>query len=464
MSKNNPSPLTQKSLTLSAADLPPAVRVFWNTAPDQFKVPAILTAIDCYCALATRLRAMYVYDPLEAHAMLIQLLVLGEPGSGKSFTRPIVKQLMRPLKMKDLEQKRIEQAYADLKKTASKNKQLPEEPITCTRNLQTITRAKLVKRADMFIRKYGEPLAFFFFNEELATMTESNKRAFADLNTMDRLAYDIGSEFGSDTLSDASYNADVDIIYCSLFCGTDNALNEYINKRAIEGGNCTRKVLTRIDEDVLGEDAPVFRQQTADERKLVNDTVSQLMQETYTEDDLLQPTHLVDMSWIDNTVRRWCQEQRQEVIKTGSRAHNCFYKRSSVSAWRMTCLLYHLWCLSEGESDKEDPSPLTSNPSTLTTIRTKCARFYKYMASYILEGLLNQWGKAYDQMHKHDEDDTSKKISLYDQMPKQFSRDQLNEQCVKLGLSPGRTFLHKWKKAKLIYQPDKSVEVYVKNY
>ena len=269
-----------KQLTLTASDLPPAVRVFWDTAPEQFKVPAILTAIDCYCALGTRLRAMYVYDPLEPHALLIQLLVLGEPGSGKSFTRPIVKQLMRPLKLKDLEQKRIEQAYADLKKTASKNKQLPEEPITCTRNLQTITRAKLVKRADMFIRKYGEPLAFFFFNEELATMTESNKRAFADLNTMDRLAYDLGSEFGSDTLSDASYNADVDIIYCSLFCGTDNALSEYINKRAVEGGNCTRKVLTRIDEDVLGEDAPMFRQQSNEERAIVQATINQLMAET----------------------------------------------------------------------------------------------------------------------------------------------------------------------------------------
>ena len=442
MTATQRQPKVQPSIT--AADLPPAVRVFWNTAPDQFKVAAILTAIDCYCALGTRLRAMYVYDPLEPHALLIQLLVLGEPGSGKSFTRPIVKQLMRPLKMKDLEQKRIEQAYADLKKTASKNKQLPEEPITCTRNLQTITRAKLVKRADMFIRKYGEPLAFFFFNEELATMTESNKRAFADLNTMDRLAYDLGAEFGSDTLSDASYNADVDIIYCSLFCGTDNALSEYINKRAIEGGNCTRKVLTRIDEDVLGEDAPIFRQQTAEERKVVDDTVSQLMQETYNDDDLLQPTHEIPMEWINNAVRRWCQEQRQQVIKTGSRAHNCFYKRSSVSAWRMACLLYHLW----GETEESRP---------------KVMRFYRFMAQYILDGLLAQWGKTYDQMHKHDEDDTQK-LSLYDQMPQQFSRDQLNEQCLKLGLSPGRTFLHKWKKAKLIHQPDPSQEIYIKNY
>lgn len=434
--------------SLSAADFPPAVRVYWDTAPDHFKLAAVLTAIDCYCALATRVRAMYVYDPLQPHALLLQLIVLGEPGSGKSFTRPIVRQLMRPLKLKDMEQKRIEQAYADLKKTAAKNKQLPEEPVTCTRNLQTITRAKLVKRADMFIRKYGEPLTFFFFNEELATMTESNRRAFADLNTMDRLAYDLGAEYGSDTLSDASYNADVDIIYCSLFCGTDNALAEYINKRAVEGGNCTRKVLTRIDEDSLGEDAPAFRQQTPQEQAIVQATVKRLMDETYTDDDLLQPVILVDMQWIDKSVKRWCDEQRQLIIKTGSRAHNCFYKRASVSAWRMTTLLYHLW---------SDPSPL---------VQKRCIRFYRFMAQYILDGLLAQWGKEYDQLHKHDEEEGAllQKQSLYDQMPSRFSRDQLNEQCIKQGLSPGRTFLHKWKKARLIHQPDPREEIYVKNY
>ena len=199
--------------TLTAADLPPAVRAYWESAPAPFKVPAILTAIDCYCALATRLRFRYTYD-LDLHALLLQVLVVAEAASGKSFTRPIVKTLMQPLKLRDQEMKRIEQAYQDLKKTSSKNKQLPEEPITDVRCLQTITKAKLVKRADMFIRKYGEPLAFWFYNEELATMTESNKRAFADLRTMDRLAFDLGAEYGSDTLSDSSYNADVDIIYC----------------------------------------------------------------------------------------------------------------------------------------------------------------------------------------------------------------------------------------------------------
>ena len=445
MSNINSSNRPKVQPSITAADLPPALRVFWDTAPDHFKVASILSALACYCALGTRLRAKYVYD-LEPHALLLQVIILGEPGSGKSFTRPIVRQLMRPVRIKDQEMKRIEQAYAELKKKAAKNKQLPDEPITATRIVQTITKAKLVKRADMFLRKYGETLAFFFFSEELATMTESNKRAFADLNTMDRLAYDLGAEFSSDTLSDASYNADVDVIYCSLFCGTENALNEYINKRSVEGGNCTRKVLARIDEDLMGEDAPQFRQQTEAERLLVERAVDRLMKETYTDDDLIQPTHDIPVEWLCPPVRKWCDEQRQQVLKTGSRALNCFYKRSSVSAWRMACMCYHLW--------DEDPDQ-----------RAHVVKFYRFMANYILDGLMAKWGKLYEQMHKGDSNEESNRVTLYDQLPKQFSRDQLRELIVKLDLSsPDRIFIAKWKKAKMIYQPDPQVEVFIKNY
>ena len=58
--------------TLNASDLPPAVRAYWDSAPAAFKVPAILTAIDCYCALGTRLRFRYTYD-IDLHALLLQV-------------------------------------------------------------------------------------------------------------------------------------------------------------------------------------------------------------------------------------------------------------------------------------------------------------------------------------------------------------------------------------------------------
>ena len=87
------------------------------------------------------------------------------------------------------------------------------------------------------------------------------------------------------------------------------------------------------------------------------------------------------------------------------------------------------------------------------------------MASYILNGLLSRWGKRFEDMQKKDEHEDSQKTSLYDQLPKQFSRDQLRELIVKLDLTtPARIFISKWKRAHLIYQPDKTVDVFTKNY
>lgn len=44
---------------IESADLPLAVRAYFDTAPDNFKIPSVLTALCCYCALGTRLRVKY---------------------------------------------------------------------------------------------------------------------------------------------------------------------------------------------------------------------------------------------------------------------------------------------------------------------------------------------------------------------------------------------------------------------
>lgn len=443
--------------SLTAADLPPVLRIYYETAPEAFRIPAILTAITCLCALGTRLRVRYLYDN-ELHALLLQVIVVGNPGDGKSFTRPIVKNLMAPLLLRDQELRRQEQAYNELKKTQAKNKQLPEEPITDVRCIQNITRAKLVKRADMFIRKYGEPLAFMLFSEELSTMSEGNKKAYSDLRTIGRLAYDIGASFSTDTNSSESYCAMVDIIWCSLYCSTPAALDEYMDKRSIEGGNVTRHVIADLG-DLMGDDAPQFKQFTPEQQNLVNGTVDRLMRETYSDDGSIQPVHEVPMGWMDKEIRLWCNEQRQQVLKTGSRALNCFYKRASVSAFRMATLCYHLWCTALCVSECE------SDAVAVRDIRKHVIRFYHFMASYILDGLLSRWGKRFEDMQKPTETDEGSKVTLYELLPKEFTRDILRETIIKLNLAtPARVFISKWKRAKLIHQPDKNVDMYVKNY
>lgn len=438
--------LNPKLFTLTGKDLPAPVRVFWETAPENFKIPSMLTALCCYCALGTRIRVKYKYDS-DLHALLLQIVVVGNPGDGKSFTRPIVYKLINPIKLRDDEMRRQEQAYKDLvKQNQGKSKAtLPEEPLTDIRFVQKITYKKLIKRADLFNRKYGDTLAFMFYSEELAGIQEQYRNAYSDLRTASRLAYDLGALDSNDTLSDSSYNAMVDIIWCSLFCATPAALDKYMDKTSIEGGNVTRNIIAELG-DLMGEEAPVFRTMTTEENACVDSTVKRLMDETYSEEGQLQPTRVVDMDWLFDDVESWCQEQRTKVLKTGSRSLNCFYKRSSVSAFRLATMCYYLF----GEDAKA---------------RQKVARFYLFMAQYILDGLMKRWGKKYEQLQPEPEDSESSQAPIYDQLPKQFSRDQLRELINKLQLgTKARQFIFKWKKNKLIYQPNPEEDVFVKNY
>ncbi len=443
---------------IESADLPLAVRAYFDTAPDNFKIPSVLTALCCYCALGTRLRVKYKYDT-DLHALLLQIVVVGNPGDGKSFTRPIVYRLIKPIKLRDDEMRRQEQAYKDLVKQNQnkRNIQLPDEPLTDLRFLQKITYKKLIKRADLFNRKYGDTMAFMFYSEELAGIQEQYRNAYSDLRTASRLAYDLGALDSNDTLSDNSYNAMVDIIWCSLFCATPAALDKYMDKTSIEGGNVTRNIIAELG-DLMGETAPVFREMTAEENACVDNTVKMLMDETYTPEGKLCPTKIVDMSWLFDDIERWCCAQRTKVLKTGSRALDCFYKRSSVSAFRLATMCYYLF-------EKEIPEDSEKNKDTEENIRKHVTNFYFFMAQYTLDGLMKRWGRKFEAMQKNGNEGDDRKVSLYDSMPKVFSRDQLHEQIVKLELSTdAQVFICKWRKAHLIHQISGKNNVYEKNY
>ena len=114
----------------------------------------------------------------------------------------------------------------------------------------------------------------------------------------------------------------------------------------------------------------------------------------------------------------------------------------------MAAMLYYLW----GEDESK---------------QKQVAKFYHFMATYIVEGLLAQWGREYDLMHQTDKDPTAEqKTSIYELCPNQFTREQLRELIVKLNLKTGaRNFICKWKRAKLIHEVKGSkTELFEKNY
>ena len=426
-------------------DLPPVIREIVTNAPSNRKIPAFVASLSPLCALCPRVRLKYFYDTRPS-ALLLQVLIEGAQSSGKSFAADIESLIMdKTLKAHDKAMRRIEQEYREKKKRRKANEKLEEEPKTTIRVVPpTISKTVLTKRADMFERVLGDTMSFWMFAEELAQVTDAGKNGYSNLRTLMRTAYDLGSLFGIDFASDNSYSAIVDINICSMFCATPAAIDEYYDRKAIEGGNITRCIVCKMD-DSLGEEGAIFTAYSAEQQAVIDSTLQKLMGMTYDGDGKLQPVVELDMSWLDKTVCKWVKEKAREATLSGSKALDVFRKRSSVSAFRVASLCYYLYMLDE---------QLTED-----TIQRRVSQIYHYMAEYILAGMLARWGVQFENLNakRELENKQEDKPVLFDQLTEVFTREQLKLQIEKQGLTtPYRVFLCKWKRLRVIEDIDKN--------
>lgn len=438
------SPL-QKLKLPKDADMPPVIREIMMNAPQSRKLPAFVASLSPLCAMCPRVRLQYYYDTRKS-ALLLQVLIEGAQSSGKSFAADIESLIMdNTLKARDKEMRRIEQEYRDKKKRRKANEKLEEEPKTTVRVVPpTISKTVLTKRADLYERVLGDTLTFWMFAEELAQVTDAGKNGYSNLRTIMRTAYDLGSLFGIDFASDNSYSAIVDINICSMFCATPAALDEYFDKKAIEGGNITRTILCKLEDD-LGEDGAIFTPYSVEQKTIINGMLQKLLAETYDGEGGLQPAIELDMSWLDKTVCKWVRAKGKEATMSGSQSLDVFRKRSSVSAFRVAALCYHLYHLEDGADEM--------------LIQKRCRQIYLFMAEYILTGMLDRWGKRFEELNTKREQDCApgQKQNLFDQLTEVFTREQLNMLIEKNGkVTPDKVFLYRWKKLKVIEIIDKN--------
>ena len=428
---------------------PPVIRELMQNAPEAFKVPTFFAAMPCLCCLGTRIRVYYPYDGTNEHALLLQTIITGEQSSGKSFARNNVERvIMAPLKQRDDEQRRQEQAYRELKQTASKTEKLPDPPHTTIRTCPiSISIAQLIKRADAPQRFFGTPLTLWSFTDELSAAVESNKRAFSNIKTIARTSYDLHSTYGVDYLSDNAYSATVDILQCSLYLSTPSALDAYADKSFIEGGGVTRTILVQLGDD-LGEEAPVFKKLSQKQQTAIEHILKRMDADVYNEaDGTIRPEMFIDMEWLYPAVKEWCHSQHTLILRSGSRAHNTVFKRSSVSAFRIATLCTYLYSL-ESEDGKLSGKQYR-----------RVKQIYLFCAQYIPDSMLKKWGKRYEELTQQRAGTESQvRVPIFDQLSSPFTRDQLNELVQRIELStPSRILLSKWKGKGWITEIEKNV-------
>ena len=442
-------------------ELPEIIRQVVGNAPKNRKVAAFIACLAALCAMCPRVRLKYFFDS-RLSALLLQVLIEGAQSSGKSFAADIEGLIMNDtLKARDKAMRRLEQEYRDKKKRRKANEKLEEEPETTIRVVPpTISKTVLTKRADMYERVFGDTLTFWMFAEELAQVTDAGKNGYSNLRTIMRTAYDLGSEFGIDFASDNSYSAIVDINICSMFCATPSAIDDYFDKKAIEGGNITRTILCRLDESI-GEDGAIFTPYTPEQKAHIDRMLKRLMDETYDADGGLMPTVQLDTAWLDKTVCAWVRAKGKEASLSGNRALDVFRKRSSVSAFRVAALCQYLYEL-EAEENKIDHvwsmrSGVALSPEV---IQKRVKQIYLFMADYILDGMMERWGKRFEELNtkRENENRPGPRNILYDQLSDTFNREQLRAVLEQQGKAkPVKVFLSQWKKLRVIEEVEKDM-------
>jgi len=429
---------------LRLSDWPVSLQPFWQNVKavnDPFiRYKTILIAIVCYAVLSPRLRVMYYYNYVVS-MILLNLLCIGPSGKGKSIVRFIVNMLIHLLFDIDDKERDIENEWKRRNKGKTKKE---EEPLVCYRIFQKFTLPQAVKLEDNIRHRFGDILPFFLTADELGSFIE-NKRGNTEFASVGRTAYNLGEIYSRDTLYADGHNARVDICWNSVVCGQEFALSKYITKEGLLLGDASRQIIIKLGEGI-GDEAPRMLPFTAEQEQCINDTINRLMAETFTPDGQLQPTHEVDMSWLDKDVKGWCDWQREIIDKSPSRAHDSFYGRASESAFRIATIVYHLF--------GEDP-----------TKQKNVRRIYFFFAKYILDGIMAQWGKAYEAAMPKEIEATLARPTLYDSISKRFTRSQLTETINNLGLNTAaRKVIYKWKQRKWIYEVDDAPDTYEKIY
>ncbi len=426
------------------SELPPVIREVVTNAPKDFKIPSFIACLAPLCCLAGRIQVKYYYDSYRPSALLLQVIIVGEQSSGKSFARFIEETIIGPtLRARDLEQRRKEQEYREMKRAAAKTKKIPEEPKTTIRQVPvTISKTQLVKRTDYLMRVLGGNLPFWMFSEELSAMVDAGKQGFSNLRTIVRTAFDKGSLFGIDFASENSYSALVDIWLCAMYCSTPSALDEYMDRKAIEGGNVSRIILCELEQKP-GSTGIFFKPYTPEQQKIIDETLKRMMDDTYAPDGSLMPEKILELEWLNQLARKWCGKKAEESARSGSKAIEAFYKRSSVSAFRATALCYYLY---DGDPDAEK----------------RCRQIYLFLVDYIYKGLMKKWGGRYEYLvaNRTEEmmENPIRRVPIFKILPKEFTKEMLRDGIKNQRLNtPASVFISQWKYKRWIKEIGKNL-------
>lgn len=411
--------------------LPRLFKIFYQNAPDDFKVPSIFALLPVMGTVCSKIRARYIDGTMHSPSFITA--IEAPQASGKSFTRKIVDLCHKTLNEKDDKYRTEEKLYNQLLKKNKNAKQQPNPPETHVRVLPpTVSIAKLLQRMDM-----SKGLHLFSFSEEMDTLIKTNSAgAWSSKTDIYRNAFD-NAVFGQDFMSDNSYSAVLQVFYNLLVCGTPKSFQKMFKN--VEDGLVSRICFVRL-KDQFGKKMPKWKEMSDKDKVYIINTCNEIDEKFNIDDkNVIHDEYVVDMSKQNKRLEKWLEEQRIKSVENDDRVRDIFRRRAAVIAFRTSMLAKFLL---EYENEKYRTQDLND--------------FMIFIANYTLETQISMWGKAMENSIE-----TSKQANLcnnvYSSLPETFEKSDLEALLHKQGRkTPVKVILSVWRRENLIKDIEKN--------
>lgn len=402
--------------------LPPLFRQLARIAPLDFIIPTILCILPLVGTLGSKLRARYLDRNL--HSPSFQVSLEAPQASGKSFIARMARLLLAPITERDEAERKREQEYnekvAELKVTGMKvtpeNREelLGQRPKGIIRNVPaTISITKMLMRMENACGLHLVAVC-----EEIDTVTKAFKRAISSYSDALRVSFDNGP-YGQDYASENSYSGILPLYYNTLFSGTPKAMRRFYPD--VEDGLVSRVLFVSLP-DQFGKPMPVWGELSDKERREVEEQIRRL-NEVSIVGDVVQHDHVMELDFLNRAMDLWLKEQQREAVRTQNRTLDIFCRRAAVVGFRAGMLAWFLY----GEKPTR-------------TVRKNTVLFATWVAGQMLTQHLLRF------QIEGTGSNTSHWEEVYNLLPDEFSREDLQRVCQLLGKNtPIKNVIYNWR-------------------
>ena len=331
---------------IKSSHLPPLIREFVDTAPDDFKTATAMACLPVCGFLGSRLRSRYIDGEMQAPSFIVNIIAPAASGKGSLLRVPDI--CLEKIRAKDDEGRMKEMEYQRQTKLNKNQKKQVDEPQPIVRDIPAkVSVAQLLKR---MVQAQG--LHLISISPEADTLTNSNKSgAWAQKSDIYRVAQDAdGGRYGQDYKSDVSFSATCKMRYNLLTLGTPGAFARAYPD--VEDGLITRCIMVELPSQ-FGKPMPIRKPLTTRQMNTINDRIEALMDICQDAEGNVLPEYHLNLEWLNKSMAEWIGNQQLTAVRDEDHARDQFMRRAALIGFRAGMLAAFLWGIRLNKEHKE---------------------------------------------------------------------------------------------------------------